>query len=67
LSLPTTGMNGYMMPAARLVRPRVYLPVATSRFSPGDIRPQADAEKRMADPSLDIKDWYLSLKDLPKR
>lgn len=44
-----------------------------ANWKPGDKvvvpapKTQADAEKRVADTTIDVKDWYLSLKNLPAK
>jgi peroxiredoxin 2/4 len=56
-ALQTVDKNGVACPANWRPGDKVVVPAPKT---------QADAEKRVADTSLDVKDWYLSLKDLPK-
>lgn len=56
-ALQTVDKNGVACPANWRPGDKVVVPAPKT---------QADAEKRVADQSLDVKDWYLSLKDLPK-
>lgn len=57
-ALQTSDANGIATPADWKKGDQVVVPPPQT---------MADAEKRVADPSITVKDWYLSVKDLPAK